>query len=230
MEIPFVILGASTGIGAALCKDLLASGESVIALSRSKNDLLHPNLRTIQLDVLTDDFSSIEWPEAIKGLAYMPGNIRLKPFHRIKEEEFKEDFELNVLGAVKALQFFMPALKAVQQSSVVLFSTVAASKGMSFHASTASSKAALEGLALSLAAEWAPAVRVNVIAPSLTDTPLATNLLSTDEKRQASAARHALKRVGTAEDIAAMARFLLMKDSSWMTGQVLHVDGGLSVI
>jgi NAD(P)-dependent dehydrogenase (short-subunit alcohol dehydrogenase family) len=124
----------------------------------------------------------------------------------------------------------MPALKAVQQSSVVLFSTVAASKGMSFHASTASSKAALEGLALSLAAEWAPAVRVNVIAPSLTDTPLAANLLSTDEKRQASAARHALKRVGTAEDMAAMARFLLMKDSSWITGQVLHVDGGLSVI
>jgi NAD(P)-dependent dehydrogenase (short-subunit alcohol dehydrogenase family) len=160
----------------------------------------------------------------------MPGNIRLKPFHRMKEEEFKEDFEINVLGAIKALQFFMPALKAVQQSSVVLFSTVAATRGMSFHTSTAASKAALEGLALSLAAEWAPAVRVNVIAPSLTDTPLAANLLSTDDKRQASSARHPLKRVGSAEDIAAMARFLLLPDSAWMTGQVLHVDGGLSVI
>jgi NAD(P)-dependent dehydrogenase (short-subunit alcohol dehydrogenase family) len=161
-------------------------------------------------------------------MVYSPGTINLKPFHRTSIADFKEEFEVNYFGAVKAIQHFLPILKKSESASVVLFSTVAVSQGMPFHSGIASAKGAIEGLARSLAAEYAPKIRFNVVAPSLTDTELASRLLGTDEKRRASAERHPLKRVGSAEELAASATWLLTGSSAWMTAQVLHVDGGMS--
>jgi 3-oxoacyl-[acyl-carrier protein] reductase len=154
--------------------------------------------------------------------------IVLKPFQRLTVENFLEDFNINFLGAVKVIQSCLDRLKkASDGASIVLFSTVAVKAGMAFHASVASAKGAVEGLTRSLAAEFAPRIRVNAIAPSLTDTPLAQNLLSSAERRQASAERHPLKRIGSPRDIAQLAAHLLSDSGSWITGQIIHVDGGM---
>ena len=173
-----------------------------------------------------------EPPEEVQAAAYCPGTITLKSLRALTAEEFRRDLEINVVGAVRFLQAVQPRLagREGRPASVVLFSTVAVAQGMPMHASVAAAKGAVEGLVRSLAAEWAPKVRVNAIAPALTDTPLASRLLSSPEKRDAMAARHPLKRLGTAADAAAMARFLLSEESGWMTGQVLAVDGGLSTV
>lgn len=164
-------------------------------------------------------------------MAYCPGSIRLRPFGRLKEEDFLEDFRLNVLGAVKTVRACLPALKKAKNGGgIVLFSTVAVQTGMPFHASVASAKGAVEGLTRSLAAELAPRIRVNAVAPSLTDTPLAKNILSDEDRRKAAAERHPLKRFGSAEDIAAAACFLLGASASWITGQVIGADGGMGTI
>ena len=169
-------------------------------------------------------------PDQLDGIAYCPGSINLKPFARIKPEDFQADFSLQVVGAIKVLQAIAPRLKTSENASVVFFSTVAVRLGFNFHSQVSASKGAIEGLTRSLAAEWAPQIRVNCIAPSITDTPLASKLLGTDEKKEANAQRHPLKKIGTPEDIAAMAAFLLSDQSSWMTGQILNLDGGLSSI
>ncbi|WP_419658064.1 short chain dehydrogenase/reductase [Desulfosarcina variabilis str. Montpellier] len=162
---------------------------------------------------------------------YCPGSIRLRPFHRLKRDDFLADLEINLLGAINAIQACLPGLKrATEPSSIVLFSTVAVETGMPFHASIASAKGAIERLTRSLAAELAPKIRVNAIAPSLTDTNLAKTLLSDDGKRSAAAARHPLKRFGSAADIAAAATFLLEDSSSWISGQILAVDGGMGAL
>jgi NAD(P)-dependent dehydrogenase (short-subunit alcohol dehydrogenase family) len=167
-------------------------------------------------------------PEKIDGLVYCPGTINLRPFRSLKPEDFQHDFDVNVLGAIKTLRAAQRPMKKAEQAGVVLYSTVAVSQGMPFHASVATSKAAVEGLVRSLAAEWAPKIRVNCIAPSLTDTPLAAKLLSSEDKRKSGDDRHPLRRVGTAEDIANMTLFLLSSESSWISGQVMAVDGGMS--
>jgi NAD(P)-dependent dehydrogenase (short-subunit alcohol dehydrogenase family) len=164
-------------------------------------------------------------------LVYCPGTINLKPFHRFSIEDFQKDYEVNVLGAIKVLQACLKGLKKSESASVVLFSTVAVQVGLGFHSSISSAKGAVEGLAKSLAAEWAPnKIRVNVVAPSLTDTPLASALLGNEDKKEASNKRHPLGRYGQPEDIAGAAVFLLSTDASWMTGQVLHLDGGMSSV
>jgi NAD(P)-dependent dehydrogenase (short-subunit alcohol dehydrogenase family) len=164
-------------------------------------------------------------------VAYCPGTIRLKPFQRLTREDFFEDLQVNLLGAVHIIKACLPNLKnSATGASIVLFSTVAVTTGMPFHASIASAKGAVEGLTRSLAAELAPRIRVNAIAPSLTDTPLAASMLSSDEKRQAAAERHPIKRIGSPQDIARMAVFLLSDAANWVTGQVLHVDGGMSTL
>ena len=168
-------------------------------------------------------------PETLQGLVYCPGTIVLKPFQRLTADDFKEDFNINLLGAVKVIQGCIKQLrKSPSGASIVLFSTVAVKTGMPFHASVASAKAAVEGLTRSLAAEFAPRIRVNAIAPSLTDTPLAQNLLSSEEKRKASADRHPLKRIGTPQEIARAAAHLLSDAGAWITGQVMPIDGGMS--
>lgn len=219
-----VIIGGNSGIGKAVVEKLEKQGANIFSYSRT-------GAIGSQLDI-TGNFEKIEGlPESIDGLVYCPGTINLKPFHRFTVEEFRNDYEINVLGAVKVLQACLKALKKSGSASVVLYSTVAVSIGLGFHSSISSAKGAVEGLAKSLAAEWATSkIRVNVIAPSLTDTPLALNLLGTDEKKEASNKRHPLGRYGQPEDIASATIFLLSEESSWMTGQVLHLDGGISSI
>ena len=166
-------------------------------------------------------------PERLDGVVYCPGSIRLKPFARLREQELRDDLDLNLLGAVRTLQAASEPLKRSDRAAVVLFSTVAVGTGMPFHASVAAAKGAVEGLTRSLAAEWAPAIRVNAVAPTITDTPLAGRLLNSDEKRQTAADRHPLKRIATPEDIADAVRWLLT-GNSLVTGQVLQLDAGLS--
>ena len=180
--------------------------------------------------MLSEDFPTDKVPDKLDGVAYCPGTINLKPFHTLKPEDFLNDFSINVVGAVRSLQALLPKLKRAESPGIVLFSTVAVSRGMHFHSSIASSKGAVEGLTRSLAAEWAPKIRVNAIAPSLTDTPLASKLLASESRKTASAERHPLKRIGHPDDIAQMAAFLMSPSSSWITGQIIGVDGGLSGI
>jgi 3-oxoacyl-[acyl-carrier protein] reductase len=225
----YLIAGGSSGIGLALVKKLSAEGHQVVVVSRTGGSLDGlPGVTHLPKNLLEDDLSESDLPAVLDGVVYCPGSINLKPFRSLKPEAFIEDFQINVLGAVKVLQASQKALKAAESPAVVLFSTVAVGQGMPFHASIAAAKGAVEGLTRSLAAEWAPAIRVNCIAPSLTDTPLAARLLSSDEKKETAGARHPLKRVGTPEEIAALTRFLLSDDSRWMTGQVIGMDGGMS--
>ncbi len=189
-----------------------------------------PGGEHIMADVLLNGLDEAVLPNELAGLAYCPGSIDLKPFRSIKPEDLRAAFELNVVGAFRCAQQCSERLKRVPGSGIVFFSTVAVQRGMAFHASVASAKGAVEGLTRSLAAELAPTVRVNCIAPSLTRTSLAEKLLSSPEREKASAERHPLKRVGEPEEIAAMAAFLLSDDARWITGQVLGVDGGMSAI
>lgn len=224
-----MVVGASSGIGFALARRLLDEGYGVIAASRSaekRSEL--PDAEHVEMDVLDAEIPDPLFPERLDGLAYCPGTINLRPFGNLKDEAFLEDYRINVLGAVRTIRAALPSLKRSEAASVVLFSSVAAGIGLPFHASIAASKGAVEALVRSLAAEFAPQIRFNAVAPSLTDTPLASRLLSTDKKRDEASARHPLKRVGNCEDQANAALFLLSNESSWMSGQILHVDGGLS--
>ncbi len=231
MQKSFLIIGASHGIGLALAQKQAGEGHRVIALSRTAGALA--GLAGVEhrvFDVLSDPFPTDSLPEELHGMAYCPGSINLRGLGSIKPEQLREDFEINCVGAFNCVQGAVKALKSVPGSGIVLFSTVAVGTGMPFHASIAAAKGAVEGLTRSLAAELAPAVRVNCIAPSLTDTPLASKLLNTDEKREAAAARHPLKRVGEASELAALAAFLLSPEAGWMTGQIIHADGGMGAI
>ena len=227
----FLIVGGSSGIGAAMAKRLVSSGANVFSASRHAGD--DPSVFYLDFNAQHADFQSFAaLPDVLHGVAYCPGTINLKPFHRLTLADFQNDFQVNLLGAVGVLQTVLPHLKRAEDgAAVVLFSTVAVQTGMGFHASVAAAKGAVEGLTRALAAEWASAkIRVNAVAPSLTDTPLAKNLLSTDDKKEASNRRHPLGRYGTAADVAAVATFLLSDEASWITGQIFGVDGGLGSI
>jgi NAD(P)-dependent dehydrogenase (short-subunit alcohol dehydrogenase family) len=226
----FLIIGGSSGIGAAITSALSKNSAKVFSSYKNNPKESNDSIHYFFLDVLDakQDFSFL--PEQIDGLVYCPGSILLKPFARISADEFLQDYQLQVIGAVKIIQQVQPNLKKSTAASIVLFSTVAVQTGFNFHSVVAASKGAIEGLTKSLAAELAPRIRVNCIAPSITNTPLAASLLNTEEKTAANAQRHPLKRIGTAEDIAAMACFLLSEQSAWITGQILRVDGGMSSI
>lgn len=229
MSKKYLIVGGSSGIGLALTKRLAAEGSKVIVLSRNQNQLeLNDNIEHHKIDVLGQSQNLPSFEEELDGLAYCPGSINLKPFKSFKEQDYIDDFKINALGGVKVINQYLPNLKKVEKSSILLFSTVAVQTGMPYHASIAMAKGAVEGLTRSLAAELAPKIRVNAIAPSLTDTPMASKLLSNDEKKEASAKRHPLNSVGKAEEIANAAYFLLTDQSIWVTGQILHIDGGMS--
>jgi NAD(P)-dependent dehydrogenase (short-subunit alcohol dehydrogenase family) len=217
-----VLVGGNSGIGKAVAAQLQENGATIFSYSRTGEG-------TAAVDFSTDFEELPGLPEIIDGVVYCPGTINLKPFHRISIADFKQEMEVNFYGAIRLLQACLKGLKKSSSPSVVLYSTVAVQTGMGFHAGIASAKGAVEGLTRSLAAEWAPnKIRVNAIAPSLTETPLASALLSTPEKKEASDKRHPLGRVGRPEDIAEATVFLLSEKSSWMTGQILHLDGGMS--
>ena len=224
-----LVVGGSSGIGLSLVKLLHANNANIYVLSRSASTEWPTGVNYLQADV-TGNLDGVEMflPQQLHGLVYSVGSITLKPFNRLTAEDFLNDYQLNVLGAARMIQLALKPIKNAAGASIVLTSTVAARTGMPYHASIAAAKGAVEGMALSLAAEFATQqIRVNVIAPALTDTPLAQNLLSTPEKREASAKRHPLGRIGQPEDISQMIAFLLSGESSWMTGQVIGIDGGL---
>jgi 3-oxoacyl-[acyl-carrier protein] reductase len=221
----YLIIGGNSGIGKAIADILKKEGHAVILASRKGSDE-----GTITYDATKDELKADDLPTQLHGLVYCPGSINLKPFHRLTDQEFLDDFSINVMGAVRTIRSVLSRLKNADKSSIVLFSTVAVQQGMPFHASVAAAKGAIEGLTRSLAAELAPKIRVSAIAPSLTNTPLAAKLLSSEDKKKASDERHPLKRTGEAEDIAQMAAFLVSEQASWVTGQIFHVDGGLSAL
>ena len=225
-----LIVGGSSGIGFHLAQQLLEQGATVFTASRQQPDGLNAEHFTLNVqDMSGSELDAL--PDTLHGVVYAPGTINLKPFPRLKVADFEQDFQVNVLGAVKVLQAVLPRLKKAEASSVVLYSTVAVQTGMNFHASVAAAKGAIEGLARSLAAEFASAnIRVNAIAPSLVDTPLADKLLGNDKKKEAAQQRHPIKRVGSTNDIASLSAFLLSEDAGWITGQVIGVDGGLSAL
>jgi len=220
----YIVFGGSRGIGSVVVDGLVSQGHSVWSVSRSGKAAA--GAVGIAWDAVSDEVPR-GLPSEIHGAVYAPGSINLKPFRGLKLDEFRADFELNAMGAVKALQACLPGMKLAGKASVVLFSTVAVQTGMSFHASIAMAKGAIEGLTRSLAAEWAPQIRVNAVAPSLVNTDLASRLLSTPEKVEASGKRHPLQRIGEPNDIASVVLFLLGDGSDWITGQVMAVDGGM---
>ncbi len=226
----YFIVGGGSGIGLEIVRELLGRGHSIYVGSRTADRIGNlDGVQHVRMDVTADALDLAHLPSALDGMVYCPGTIRLKPFQRLTIDDFFEDIQINYLGAVKCIQACLPLLKKSSAgAAIVLFSTVAVKTGMPFHASVAGAKAAVEGLTRSLAAELAPRIRVNAVAPSLTDTPLAEQLLSSEGKRKASADRHPLKRIGTPRDIARAAVHLLTDAGAWMTGQIIHVDGGMS--
>ncbi|UMB60717.1 SDR family oxidoreductase [Lutibacter sp. A80] len=219
-----VIIGGSKGIGKAIIK-LLLETYKIINLSRSQPDFTHQNLIHYSCDVLNDELPDIE---EVDSLIYCPGSINLKPFERLKLEDFKNDFDINFIGAVKAIQKYLPNLKQSKNSSILLFSTVAAKLGMPFHTSVASVKSAIEGLVKSLAAEYAPKIRINAIAPTVTDTTLAAKLLRNDRQKEQIIERHPLKKYLTPEEVAEMAWFLISEKSASISGQIFEMDCGIT--
>ena len=224
-----LLIGGSYGIGLAIAKELQFENNVYIA-SRSNENLSEVKATHISFDATTDTIDTSQLPTVIDGLVYCPGSINLRPFKGIKPEAFETDLQINFLSLVKVIQSVLPNLLASEQASIVAFSSVAVSMGMPFHTSVAAAKGAIEGFAKALAAEYAPKIRVNVIAPSLTDTPLADKFLNNETKQEKSAERNPLKRFGKPEDSAQMATFLLSDKSSWISGQIFHVDGGMSTL
>jgi 3-oxoacyl-[acyl-carrier protein] reductase len=233
-----LIVGGTKGIGLAITQQLITEQliteqlitEQVapIVWARSSVDIV--GAKVIVNDVTSAQIDLVDLPDVLDGVVYCPGSITLKPFARLSADDFMNDWQLNFFGAVKVLQLVQQRLKKSPAPSVVLFSSVAAGLGMPFHASIASAKAAVEGLTKSLAAEWAPHIRVNAIAPSLTNTPLAEKFFSSDEKIEAASKKNPLQKLGKPEDLAALACFLLSEKASWITGQVMQVDGGMANI
>ena len=223
----FLIVGGSRGIGYSTVK-LLSDKHNVFVASRTNENLSNLNCKYINFDAVSNDDINSQLPESIDGLVYCPGSINLKPFKSLKVEDFLNDFNINVIGAIKIIQSVIDKLRISESASVVLFSTVAVRIGMPFHSSVSSAKAALEGLTKSLAAEYAPKVRFNCISLSLVKTELADKFLNTDLKIEKAEQRHPLNSIGNADDIAFLVDYLLSEKSKWMSGQIIGLDGGLS--
>ncbi len=229
-----LIIGASGGIGLATAQQLINEGHTVYGTYNNNTNLLneYPDIHWLHLNL--NDLENIQineqLPEQIDGYFYAVGKVNLKPFNRINLNDFIDDYKIQTLGAIAVLQKILPNLKRSQQASVVFCSSVAAKVGFPFHALLGSSKGAIEGLVKSLSAEYAPAIRFNAIAPSITATKLTEQFINTPEKRSVQDTKHPLKRIGEAADNAQLASFLLTAKSSWITGQIINIDGGISAI
>lgn len=218
-----LIIGASKGIGNALLSNLLQNTK-VINLSRTLPKQNHENLVNFQCDILKDDLPNIE---AIDSLVYCPGSINLKPISRLSLDEFRQDFEINVLGAVKAIKHYLPLIKNGNNPSILLFSTVAAKLGMPFHASIATAKSGVEGLVKSLGAELAPTIRINAIAPTVTKTDLSSKILRNEKMIENITQRHPLKKILDPVEVADMAAFLISDKAKSISGQIFEIDCGI---
>ena len=227
MSNTYLFAGASSLIAQETAKNLMDKGHQVIGLTTKNSELNYSKVFNVE-KYTTEHLPEIQEP--INGLVYFPGTINLKPFHRLTQQEFVNDYEINTLGAALVVQKYLPQLKLTKLPSIIFISSVAAQSGMPFHSSISMAKAAIEGLTKALAAELAPIMRVNCVAPSLTNTPLADRLINTDEKMEASNKRHPLKTIGTVKNISDALSFLLSDQSSWITGQVLAVDGGMGTL
>ena len=227
----YIFVGAGSDVSKELIRRMSDSDVRIIAFSRQENPFPgQDNLDWNVLDAVSQGVPSSAIPEQLHGFVYFPGTITLKPFTSLIMEDFSRDMEINFFGAARAVRSVIPAMRKTGSSSIVLFSTVAVVRGMAYHSSIAAAKAAVEGFARSLAAEYAPAIRVNCVAPSLTETGLAERLVSNEERKNSLAQRHPLKRIGQPDDIASAVEYLLSEKSSWVTGQVIGVDGGMSTL
>ncbi|HEX8017249.1 MAG TPA: SDR family oxidoreductase [Flavobacterium sp.] len=218
-----LIIGGSKGIGNAVLQQQLEYN-SVFNISRTEPGFTHSNLKHFSLDVLKEELPDIE---NIDTLIYCPGSINLKPISGLSVDDFRNDFEINVIGAVKAIQKYLPVLKKGNQSSIVLFSTVAAKLGMPFHASIATAKAGVEGLVKSLGAELAPTMRVNAIAPTITETSLSASILRNDRMKENMMERHPMKSYLKPDEVANMVDFLISEKANSISGQIFEMDYGL---
>ena len=227
MKQTYLLAGASSRIASQTAEILQAEGHHVIGLSTKDKNYDYNAFFKV------DNYHASALPpldEQVDGLVYFPGSINLKPFNRLSQKDLITDLEISTLGAVACLQAYLPNLKKSTNASTVLMSTVAVQTGMPFHASVALAKGAVEGLTRALAAELAPTIRVNAVAPSLTETPLAEKFINTPEKLEASQKRNPLKKVGTPEEVANLIAFLLSPKSAWITGQIMHVYGGMGAL
>ena len=233
MDPKYLIFGATGSIGSNLATQLFNSNQNIHLVARNEQEVktLSEKFKCTYsvADVLEDNF--IEKVKSqiseVKGIAYCVGSIDLKPFRMVNEQDFNKCMKLNLYSAVEAIKGYQESLKK-NKGSVVLFSTVAAQRGFTNHAIIASAKAAVEGLTVSLAAEFAPNIRVNCIAPSLTNSKIAEPMLKNKALADGIAKAHPLKRLGEGKDSASLAKFLITDDSSWVTGQIIAVDGGRS--
>ncbi len=225
MSKTYLFAGASSAIAAACAKNLQKKGHHLIGLSTKDSTTIYDEFHTVD-SYQTGNFPSIE--RTIDGLVYFPGTINLKPFNRITEADLLKDFQINNLGAVAFIQAYLKNIKMSQSASVVLISSVAGSVGLPFHASIAMAKGGIESFTRALAAELAPSIRVNCVAPSLTNTPLGEKLLNTPEKMELMKKRNPLQKVGSPEEVGNVISFLLSEESAWISGQILAVDGGMN--
>lgn len=226
----YFIIGGNSAIGKVLINSLVQQGHTCYVISRSDIEPSHPSIKSLKLNILEENIPADYLPQVLDGLVYLPGTINLKPFRALSAGAFREAYEINFIGSVKSIQAAEKSLKKSDSASIVLFSTVAVKTGMPFHAAVASAKGAVEGLSRSLAAEFAPKVRVNTIALSLTDTRMASRFLDSESKMKASKERHPLKQIGDPNDVAALVEFLLGKNAKWITGETIRADGGIGTL
>ena len=218
-----LIIGGTKGIGKAII-DLLIEENKITCMSRNVSDYNHENYNHIQLDATLDNFPDLE---KIDSLIYCPGSINLKPISNLSIEDFRNDFELNVIGAVKSIKKYLPLLKKGENPSILLFSTVATKLGMPYHASVSASKSAIDGIVKTLGAELAPKIRINAIAPTITNTELASKILRNEKVLENMIERHPLKKILSANEVAKMAKFLISEDGSSISGQIINMDAGI---